>query len=317
MISQLSILIPVFNDCAADLVKVLQCQAAHIKGLEFEVVVVDDGSTDMYVVEKNKAIERIPNCRYVRECHKDCRSAMRNAMQKHARYDWRIMLDARVKVSDDEFIRRYIESAKDSECIVCGGVEVMASNDKDRGFSGSVDSVHSDNLARTLYNENLRYRYEKHEERNHSLLARLRNPYLSFRTTNILYHRSVLERVPYDERIKGYGYEDVMLGKNLQEAGIIVRHIHNPVAYTSFEGNALYLSKVEEALHTLRSFDKDLAGFSPLLGAESILGKLCLLPLVRAFHRMIASVEKRNLCSKCPSLFVLKLYKLGFLSTIK
>ena len=47
MIQELSILIPVYNDNATMLVKSLSKQAQAISGLCYEIVVFDDGSTDV------------------------------------------------------------------------------------------------------------------------------------------------------------------------------------------------------------------------------------------------------------------------------
>lgn len=122
----------------------------------------------------------------------------------------------------------------------------------------------------------------------------------------------MLDKVPYDERISGYGYEDVLLGKALRENGIKVNHIDNPVVYTEFEDNEQYLRKVEEALRTLHQFEEDLKGYSPLLKAQGILDKFHLLPILKTYHALASKWELKILHSKKPSLFCLKLYKLGY-----
>ncbi len=120
----------------------------------------------------------------------------------------------------------------------------------------------------------MRFRYEKHEESKHSYIVRKAEPYKAFRTTNFFYHKSVLEQVPYNEQVKGYGYEDVLLGKALSEKKIKVTHIDNPVAYTEFEENQVYLRKIEEALRTLHAFEGELNDYSPLLHARNDLEKV-------------------------------------------
>lgn len=297
MISQLSILIPVYNDVAAPLVAELQRQAEAIRGLEYEIVVFDDGSDNIEAVSRNKAACALPHCRYVRTGRHASRSAMRNDMARQGRYEWRLMVDARVSVVYGDFIRRYLESGVRPGGVVLGGVTVDGGAETGR-----------------LYRENLRFRYEKHEEKSHSLEARMKRPYASMRTTNFFHHRSVLERVPYDERVTTYGYEDVLLGKALQEAGVRVQHIDNPVAYTSFESNAVYLVKLDEALSTLHRFAPELQGYSPLLAAVSKLERMKALWFVRLFYKLSARVLRRNLLSRRPSLFVLKLYKISRLS---
>ena len=299
MINELSILIPVYNDCAVPLVRRLSSQACAVDGLRYEILVVDDGSTDAAMIVRNKAVDGIPRCRYVALPRHGCRAAMRNDMARQARYEWRLMVDARLKVVADDFILRYLGSGARPGDVVCGGVVVDGGE-----------------CSARLYRENLRFRYEKREERNHSVGARLKEPYKAFRTTNFFHHRSVLERVPYDERIKGYGYEDVMLGKALAEAGVRVLCIDNPVAYTSFEGNAAYLGKMEEALRTLAAFSDELVGYSPLLSALGLVSRLRLGWALRLWHAAAAKAERACLVGRRPSLLVFKLYKLGYLAAL-
>lgn len=300
MITRLSILIPVYNDVAAPLVAALRRQAEAVPGLEYEIVVFDDGSTDASVIKQNEAACALPHCRYVKTERHASRSAMRNDMARQGRYEWHLMLDARVSPVRGDFIRRYLDSgAREGEAVI-GGVTVDGGAETGR-----------------LYRENLRFRYEKHEEKNHSLEARRKRPYASLRTTNFFHHRSVLERVPYDERVKTYGYEDVLLGKALQEAGIRVLHIDNPVAYTSFESNARYLDKLDEALFTLHRFAPELKGYSPLLALCSWLRRAGLLPFVRLLYRLCDGRVRKMLAGRRPLLLLLKFYKVGALACMR
>ena len=295
IIQELSILIPVYNDDATLLVKSLSKQAQAISGLCYEIIVFDDGSTDVTSVEINKTLTLLPHCRYVNVEHHDCRAAMRNDMFKQAKYDWHLMIDARLTLMNDDFLMRYLCCGVQVGEVACGGVCV------DGGL-----------LTAQLYSENLRFRYEKHEETKHSYIVRKSEPYKAFRTTNFFYYKSVLEQVPYNEQVKGYGYEDVLLGKALREKKIKVNHIDNPVAYTKFEQNKVYLRKIEEALSTLHAFEGELNNYSPLLHARNILRKLHLLGPFRKFHAFCKGWELMNLCSNKPSLFIFKLYKLGY-----
>lgn len=295
IIQELSILIPVYNDDATLLVKSLSKQAQAISGLCYEIIVFDDGSTDLTSVEINKTLTLLPHCRYVNVEHHDCRAAMRNDMFKQAKYDWHLMIDARLTLMNDDFLMRYLCCGVQVGEVACGGVCV------DGGL-----------LTAQLYSENLRFRYEKHEESKHSYIVRKSEPYKAFRTTNFFYHKSVLKQVPYNEQVKGYGYEDVLLGKALSEKKIKVTHIDNPVAYTEFEENLVYLRKIEEALRTLHAFEGELNDYSPLLHARNILRKFHLLGAFRKFHALCKGWELMNLCSNMPSLFIFKLYKLGY-----
>lgn len=224
---------------------------------------------------------------------------MRNAMLRQGRYEWCLMIDARLRPANSDFISRYVHADADGCGAVCGGVVV------DGGEN-----------AKKLYRENLRFRYEKHAESLHSVAIRQQHPYQSFRTTNIMLRRSVLQHTPYDERIIGYGYEDVMLGRDLEHAGVKVLHIDNPVAYTSFEDNDRYLAKLDEALHTLHCLNSELYGYSPLLRTIESLKRLHLLSLVKWFHLIFRKFEHRILTGRHPKLFLLQLYKLGAYATL-
>lgn len=299
MIDKLTILIPVYNDDASSLVQALVAEARNVKGLDYEIIVFDDGSTDARCIEANHRLALLPGCNYVSAPHHSCRASMRNAMLRQGKYEWCLMIDARLRPANPDFISRYIHAGADGCGAVCGGVVV------DGGKN-----------AKKLYRENLRFRYEKHAERHHSVAMRRQRPYQSFRTTNILLRRSVLQHTPYDERIIGYGYEDVMLGRDLEHAGVKVLHIDNPVAYTSFEDNDRYLAKLDEALHTLHCFNSELYSYSPLLRTIESLKRLHLLWLVKWFHLFFGKFEHRILTGRHPKLFLLRLYKVGAYATL-
>lgn len=301
MTKQLSILIPVYNDSAANLVAALLKQADTIDDLEYEIVVYDDGSTDEKSIKTNEVVCQQPHCRFHRGRRSRCRAAMRNAMQLVACYDWRLMIDSRLSPRDTDFLRCYVDAISSEPKAVVGGVEIALSTGTD------MDK---------MMKSNLRYKYEKHEERNHSLQARQSKPYHSLRTTNILYHRNVLQQVAYDETIIGYGYEDVKLGCDMQKAGICIQHIDNPVVYSSFEDNVAYINKMEEAMRTLYSQKDQLRDFSPLLSVINKLRNYHLLGAIRLWHWLFSSVEKNNLVGSNPSLLLFKLYKLGYLSSL-
>ena len=293
-IKEISILIPTYNCVCLTLVKELQRQAASVDGLNYEVVVVDDESSDKTTIEANKAINDLPHCRFIADKHHDGRSSMRNALVGYGRYDWQIQIDCSVSILHEDFISRYTDS--NGAEVVCGGIEICCDKEMER--------------------HNLRAKYEKHEEKNHTAMMRAANRHHCFRTTNFMYHRSVVERVPFDERIKTYAFEDVMFGRDLAKAGIDVCHIDNPVAYTRFEESRRYLRKTEESLLTLHSFEDELHGYSTLLTHVLRLRSLHLTWLVACWHRMAAGWEERNLCGKNPSLLLFKLYKLGYYCTL-
>ena len=84
-------------------------------------------------------------------------------------------------------------------------------------------------------------------------------------STNFMAHRKLVGTTPYNEDIKQYGFEDVLLGKRFKALNAQINHIDNPVLFDDFELNAVFLRKTEEALRTLSIFQTELKGYSNLL----------------------------------------------------
>ena len=63
MKKELSILIPTKDYVCTRLVKELVKQATAIQGLNFEVIVADDGSDVQETIEENKAINQFQHCK--------------------------------------------------------------------------------------------------------------------------------------------------------------------------------------------------------------------------------------------------------------
>ena len=81
-------------------------------------------------------------------------------------------------------------------------------------------------------------------------------------------------RHPFDETIKKYGYEDVVLGYTLEKSHTPILHIDNPVAYREYEPNDVYLRKIEEAVTNLYNLSDKLYLYSPLLSTYKKMERL-------------------------------------------
>lgn len=280
----LSILIPTFNDVCTTLVTTLHEQAETL-GIGYEILVADDGSTDKAVVEKNRQINSLSHCRLIEQPANQGRAAIRNFLARQATYPWLVFIDSDMVVCREDFLRRYAETTDAS--IVDGGVVI-----------GQVQSG------------NLRSLYEKAAEQEHTFEKRQQSPYQDFHTANFMIERKLMLQHPFDERFRYYGYEDVLFGKAMQQAGIPITHMDNPLSFEVFEDNAAFVAKTEEGLRTLYTFREELKGYSRLLDTMSRLPRT---PL-RLWHKLFGKLEKQNLIGSHPSLLVFKLYKLGFFS---
>lgn len=289
MRSSLSILIPTRNDRCAELVGQLKRQADTIEGLDYEIIVADDGSTDTGVIAANKAVDSLDNCRYIIKGENIGRAAIRNYLARQAQKKWLLFVDADMSIISNNFLQKYLAAKSDFE-VFYGGYKVMG---KKTG--------------------NLRYTYEKRSERKHSWRKRRLHPYLDFHTSNFMTSRKVMLEHPLNERFRGYGYEDVAFGKALREAGIGIWHLNNPVGFGKFETNSDFIAKTEESLRTLKTYRDELRDYSRIIKITDKLRNYHLLCIVCALFERYHNKWRKRLCAeKHAPLWLFNIYKLGY-----
>jgi glycosyltransferase involved in cell wall biosynthesis len=292
MTQELSILIPIYNSDCTELVKELSRQAEAIMGLRYEIIVADDGSDNSQFIIPNSQLSDLPHVRFIRREQNVGRAAIRNFLCNEALYGWLLFLDGDMIIPSADFIRCWLEA--DVAQVGYGGYIVG------RGE-----------------NSNLRYLYEKQCEMMHRAEERRKRPFMHFHTCNFLISKALLQQYPFDERFHHYGYEDVLFGKRLRQAGIQIVHPDNPAGFFDYEDNAHFVSKTEEGLHTLYEFRNELRGYSQMLTFVDGIHIRAVKWVIRLWHALFGKFERRNLCSNKPSLRIFKLYKLGYFLTLK
>lgn len=292
----LSILIPTYNDECLTLVAHLQRQCTEAEIIDYEIIVADDGSTDKHVVEVNMGIEKLACCTYYVAEKNHGRSAIRNILARKAQYDTLLFIDSDMSIVREDFISCYIRYHHQyPDDVIYGGYEVANLHDK----------------------SNLRWKYEWSCRMLHTVDRRREMPYHDFHTSNFLIPHKLMLSNPFDERFRNYGYEDVFFGKQLQHQGIVIRHIDNPLAFSTFEDNASFIIKTEEGLKTLYEFQDELEDYSRLLSTINTLKSMHLSLVFKVISRMTQQLLHTNLVGKYPSLLALRVYKLGFYINIK
>ena len=287
---QISILIPTYNVVCTTLVGELHRQAETLE-TDYEIIVTDDGSTQSACIMANQSINELSHCRYLVRQENVGRAAIRNFLACEAQYPWLLFIDSDMVVCRQDYLLKYACSACDS--IVYGGVTIGA-----------------------LQPGNLRSMYEKTAEPEHTLTCRQQAPYHDFHTANFMASRELMLTHPFDQRFRHYGYEDVLFGKHMEQQGIPILHIDNPLSFEHFETNADFLSKTEEGLRTLYQFRTELKGYSRLLDSPLSNPYFPLRPLLWLWHKLLGSWERRNLTGQHPSLLLFRLYKLGYYITL-
>ena len=219
------------------------------------------------------------------------RAKVRNFLASQARGEWLLFIDCDAAVTDDRFLQRYM-AARSKAPVVCGGLH-------------HADVLPSPDVS-------LRWRYEKRADRRRAAKYRRIHPYAQFSTFNFLIRSDVFRDVQFDETCLGYGHEDTLFGAELKQKNIPILHIDNPLRHDGLETNARYLAKTREALRNLRRKQDELTGFSPLLRTYHTLVKLGLDDTMANLFESNRDWFEKQMKRKKPSLFLFKLYKLGY-----
>lgn len=257
-------------------------------GIDAEVVVMDDGSSDASTVEQNRAISNIEHCTFIRNESNAGRATVCNKLAAVAHGRWLVFLDADVFPTTTNFVSEYA-SATSQASIVGGGVRYR------------TDSTICP----------LRLMFGLHSEVS-TAAERNKNPYKSFVTANVMMSAEVMQHVHFAEDIKQYGYEDLLMGKELQNRGYTVMHIDNPVFHDDKDTSEQFLQKTRTSLHTLRAISNKIGDKSRINNAYMQLKTWHLLWAMRIFFRATRKPFERNLLSQHPQILVFNLYKLGY-----
>lgn len=291
----LSILIPTYNCACNQLVTELSQQAEALR-IVYEIVLVDDASTDADIVHKNSQIATMPNCRFVRLNERIVDIAkMRNRLLQEAKYQWILCLDADVFPTDADFLKRYTDAMGQAR-VVCGGLAYRSNNKQ------NVNP--------------LRYKYGvTHEVL--TLKQRQDYPYKSFKTSNYLIDSKLAHQICFDETFVDYGHEDTLFGEKLQLAAVPILHIENPVYHDDTDTAEQFLEKTRRGVENLKAHADELRGYSQLLQTYSKLQKLHLAGFVAFKFSLLRRMLERNLLGNKPSMWLFGFYKLGYLCTLK
>ena len=288
----LSILIPVYNWDCSRLIKDLHFQGLAL-GVPYEIIVADDCSPDRGPVEKVRIVaESHENCRFFELKHNVGRAAIRNFLADQSRFEKLLFLDCDSAVIDKLFLQKYIEAA-DKASVICGGV------------------THPDEIPQK--GVELRYLYEKSAAFERSAGFRSKNPYLRFTSFSFLIEKEVFMAIRFDESYVRYGYEDVQFGHELEQNGISILHIDNPLAHLGLENSDSYLNKTRQAVQNAFDHKEEIGDSSKLLTHYNKVLRFRMRWLFRLIWSLFHKVMERNLLGANPKLRIFALYKLCYI----
>lgn len=290
---KLSICIPVFNFDVNELIDDLRSQI-NSAVLDAEIILIDDAS-DSGFVERNKNLEtKVTQFIFLEK--NIGRSRIRNLFIEYSQSEYLLFLDCDGKIIRRDFLKTYFD--------------FIERQDPDVIFGGR-------NVGEVEPNANfgLRWRFATERE-NLPVKERLKSPYLDFQTNNFIVKRSILQKVPFNEGITQYGYEDLVFSKELYEHKIKIDHIDNPIFNNDVETNEVFLVKADQAAKSLAQLIKTDNNFDrvsqiKLTKAYLMMKKTGTIYIYRLIYKLFKPQLEKKLLGGRASLKALDLYKLG------
>lgn len=150
---------------------------------------------------------------------------------------------------------------------------------------------------------------------------RRKNPYSAFSTVNFFIRRSLMLQYPFNEKLSVYGHEDSMLRCVLEQKGISISHIDNPVYHAHLDDNVSFLEKTRKGVENLLVINdmpecRQLTEHINLLRYYAKLRRFHLVKPLKLLYLLSNKWLVVNLMSAKPCLALFQWYKLGYLCYI-
>jgi glycosyltransferase involved in cell wall biosynthesis len=294
----LSICIPVYNYDVGRLVQDLHLQAEKA-GYPFEILLMDDASNERFQ-ETNQAID-LEAVRYIQLNENIGRAKIRNRLAEEAKFPYLLFMDCDLAVASSWYIENYSRFFE-FRTVCCGGRMYEEKEPADSTW--------------------LRWKYGVERECA-SASKRSKNPNTGFQTNNFLIHKSLFEKVKFNEDLAGYGHEDTLFGLELLGQGFIIRHIDNPLIHLGLESAFDFLEKTVNGIANLHHVElllcekyPEYINHSRLTRTKLFLQKYHLSGFVSKLFSIMRKPMKTYLLREKPSLLIFDLYRLGLLCNI-
>jgi len=283
----ISILIPIYNYDVTKLVGTLneQCKASD---QTYEIVCYDDCSKEKFR-KLNRALDNEFNVSYIELSENLGRAKIRNWLAKNARFDSLLFIDCDSKIDNKNFITNYLRELEKSK-VLYGG----------RHYQSNAPKTQQKFLHWTYGRKREALPLEK----------RIKIPYRSFQTNNFVINRELMLAHPFDENIKTYGYEDLLMAQSLKDEGIPITHIENPLIHKGVEKNEDFLTKSAKAAENLAILYNNRSLLdTKMISFHEKIKKIGFNSLLHKLIRRKKDGILKNLNSKNPNLFYFDLYR--------
>ncbi len=281
----LSILIPIYNYDAKSLAESLLQQCENLP-TKYEIILADDCSTNQEISRSNKDFFLTTGINYIEIKHNIGRSKIRNLLAKKAKGDFLLFLDCDSGIVKKDFLYKYLQFGQNYD-VVCGGT--IYCNKKQR--------IDKEKLLHWTCGK------QKEEGKKH------------FTTNNFLIKKEAFEKIQFNEKIKGYGHEDTLLGEELKQNDYKICYIDNPVEHLGLKDTDKFILDTISASKNLALLYKQEL-YRPflenvtLVKAYKRLEKLHCTKIFSLCFAMIKQIIILNLHSNHPNIKCLDMLKL-------
>ncbi len=300
----LSVLIPIYNHDVNNLVTTLDQQLTQ-SGIPYEIILADDCSNNLDYRKKNENLSLLASVQYIQNQSNMGRAKIRNRLADTAQYPYLLFIDCDATVQHQNYIQIYLEAIEKMQqeplFVINGGIAYQTEKPDSQYF--------------------LRWYYGKKREEE-SADKRASQPYHHFTPFNVVITKSLFQCINFDESLTSYGHEDTLFGCQLKEQEIPYLHIDNHLIHNGLDTNEEFLKKIRASIENLtklsknQSINKHFLEDNKLLKAYRSCNIMGLTVFFKLIFKKYQTRIEQQLCEK-PSMFLLDLYKLCYLATIK
>lgn len=291
----LSVLIPTYNTSVVPLVESIQKQCLEVS-FPYEIIVLDDASTDSFIVRENDTLKQLRNCKILKNQRNLGRTQSRKVLAQNATYPWLLFLDSDVMPKYPDFIQRFALENGGASQIIFGGVTYLSEKPKPEAI--------------------LRWKYGRSREAK-SVTERNKKPYFII-SQNLLIQKDSFSKINIVLE-NAYGLDNI-ISYFILKNGFEVRHIDNPVYHHGLENSETFIRKSIESLETSIRFESKLDlpdDFRPIQKLYKRLKNFRLLGIFMICMKWFMKSIEKNLYSNNPNLKVFDLYRLYHFSLLK
>ncbi len=293
----LSICIPVYNR-KMNLLATTLLNMAKQETFPVEIILIDDAS--LFIYHDNNRFLKEKNIKYIRLDKNIGRAKIRNLFLKYAKYKYLLFLDCDSRIRKPDFLSTYLSMINKNTEVICGG------------------RIYKEKKVQKQYR--LRQKYGISRECTNAD-QRKQNAYASFMSNNFLIKKEILQKTPFDERLRGYGHEDTLFGYRLKKNKILVQHIDNPVQHDFDENNLEFIKKTEQGIKNLIFISKNLVDEAffkevKLLNSYEKIKKYHLNKVLQLVSPLLLPFIRKILVKTGNSLVLFDIYKLLYFTKL-